>query len=61
MPKYILRGNMMNNINPKLRNAACAVIFIAGALLYSFGTGRGEMQVVLEKAVNICLQCIGIG
>lgn len=32
-----------------------------GILLMGFGIYRGEMDVVLEKAVNICLECIGIG
>ncbi|MDE7476834.1 MAG: hypothetical protein K2M91_02615 [Lachnospiraceae bacterium] len=30
-----------------------------GFILY--GTGRGEVEVVLNKAVNICLECIGLG
>ncbi|MCI8582473.1 MAG: thioredoxin [Dorea sp.] len=33
----------------------------AGLILMGFGIYRGEMSVVLEKAVNICMECIGIG
>ena len=36
--------------------------FLALSLfLLSFGIFRGEMGVVLTKATNICLECIGIG
>lgn len=27
----------------------------------AFGIYRGEMTVVMEKAIKICLECIGIG
>ncbi len=33
--------------------AACVFIF--------YGTARGEVEIVLNKAVNICLECIGLG
>lgn len=38
-------------------------ICIAVAVLFMmwYGICRGEMKVVLEKAVNICMECIGIG
>lgn len=32
-----------------------------GLILMAFGIYRGEMSVVLEKAINICMECIGIG
>ncbi len=32
---------------------ACAFIW--------YGAARGEITVVLNKAVNICLECIGLG
>ncbi len=34
---------------------------LAGVGLMILGICRGEMAVVLQKAINICLECIGIG
>lgn len=38
-----------------------AVFLLAGAAFLYLGVTRGEMDVVLTKAINICLECIGIG
>ena len=35
--------------------------FLAGAAFVIIGVMRGEAGEVLEKAVRICLECIGIG
>lgn len=32
-----------------------------GAGLMAFGLFRGEGLIVLQKAIRICLECIGIG
>ena len=37
------------------------IVAAAGLLIMGFGISRGEMPVVFEKAVNICMECVGIG
>lgn len=34
----------------------CAAIGMAG-----YGMYRGECSIILNKAINICLECIGLG
>ena len=37
------------------------VLLLIGVGFMAFGIWRGEMAVVFQKAINICLECIGIG
>lgn len=36
-------------------------LLLGGTLMIVFGVLRGEHLTVLEKAVKICLECMGIG
>ena len=41
--------------------AAQTVLLIAGIALLCFGVWRGEAASVLSKAIQLCLECVGIG
>jgi len=43
------------------RNRAALLLSLAAVLLMAIGVWRGEAEVVLRKAVNICMECIGLG
>lgn len=48
---------MKKEISPKLGLLTAA----AGLLLIMVGAYRGETATMFEKAIRICLECIGIG
>lgn len=49
---------MMGRFAPRWPGLAVAV---CGLGMMGYGIFRGEMAVVLSKAIKICLECIGIG
>lgn len=48
-------------MSAKKRNLAAGAVLLLGAVFVVLGVLRGENQTVLTKAINICLECIGIG
>ena len=37
------------------------ILLAVGAAMLCYGVWRGEVQIVLSKAVRLCLECVGIG
>lgn len=42
-------------------NKTALLLLLAGLALLALGIARGEVATVFEKAVRICLECVGIG
>lgn len=40
---------------------AQSALLLAAALMIGFGIWRGEADTVLEKAIRLCMECVGIG
>jgi hypothetical protein len=43
------------------RTAFRTALLVVAAIFIIAGWYRGEIKIVMMKAVNICLECIGIG
>lgn len=48
-------------VNAKKNLFLPALLLVSGAVFVAAGAYRGEVATVLTKAINICLECIGIG
>ncbi|MEN6390391.1 MAG: CD1871A family CXXC motif-containing protein [Syntrophomonas sp.] len=42
-------------------NPTRVLLLVVAVALIGFGIYRGEVDAVFNKAINICLECIGIG
>ena len=47
--------------NTTLLWAARIILCAAAVGFILYGVNRGEVAIVLKKAINICLECIGLG
>lgn len=42
-------------------NRAALFLIGAGVIFLALGAGRGEAELVYRKAINLCMECIGLG
>ncbi len=43
------------------KNRTALLILGIGVLFLALGVWRGEDETMLRKAINICMECIGLG
>ena len=48
-------------MNEQTKNRIAIAVTLLGAVFLLLGVIRGEDTVVWRKAVNVCMECIGLG
>ena len=48
-------------MSEKIRSLIALSLSVVGVVFLVFGILRGEDTVVWRKAVNVCMECIGLG
>jgi hypothetical protein len=43
------------------RYAVAGIVLLLAVSFMIYGIGRGEISIIWNKAINICLECIGLG
>ena len=43
------------------RRLIAGAILVVAVMMIIYGIYRGEVSIVLNTAVNVCLECIGLG
>ncbi|WP_281812549.1 CD1871A family CXXC motif-containing protein [Vallitalea longa] len=47
--------------NKTINNLITFGLILVGIICVVIGIYRNEISIVLQKAINICLECVGIG
>lgn len=56
--RSLLRNILMDSSKKRIVQL---IVIVAAAGMIVYGVYRGEVSIVLNKAINICLECIGLG
>ena len=43
------------------KNRAALLLLLIGIAFFALGVWRGENETFFRKAVNICMECVGLG
>ena len=57
----LYKSGKVIRMKKKINNLTGILLLIFGAVLIAAGIAEGEYMAVFEKAIRICLECIGIG
>lgn len=48
-------------MNDRAKHIARTAVVLIAVLFLIYGISRGEVAVVLNKAIHVCMECIGLG
>jgi hypothetical protein len=48
-------------ISKRIRRLIAGILLILAVTMIVYGMSRGEVSIVWNKAINVCLECIGLG
>ena len=57
----IIKKERMMELVDKKRTAMQVLLLLVGLAMLYLGVQRGEAEAVLNKAIRLCLECVGIG
>ena len=56
-----MKANKIANEKASKLTAIRIALLLLSCAFIAYGVSRGEIAIVFKKAVNICLECIGLG
>ena len=54
-------GAAIGEVMPMKCKTARVILMAAGLIMLTYGVWRGEAEIVFNKAIRLCLECVGIG
>ncbi len=60
-PDAVMGVKRRNRMKKGIPTRMTVVLLAAAIAVCAFGAFRGELDIVMAKAINICMECIGLG